>query len=114
MLLFLGLPLKKMVCGACYKLKALLIGNSGRLPSLPEASAENRRHIVPSGGNPAILVRFQSGPLNTVMYYHNGRAVEVVQKPRTNKITVAMVRDLETRQCYVVNWHALVRMPKVK
>lgn len=114
MLSLLVLPLKKMVCGAYCKLKALLIGNSERIPSLPEASAENCRHIVPSGGNLAILVRFQSGPLNTVMYYHNGRAVEVVQKPRANKITVAMVRDLETQQCYVVNWHALVRMPKVR
>jgi hypothetical protein len=100
----------QMASGASFK--APLNGNSERIPSLPEASAENRRHIVPSGGNLAMSVQFRPEPLHITVYYHNGRPVEIVQKPRGHRVTVVMVKDLETKMSYVVSWHALVCQPQ--
>jgi hypothetical protein len=104
MSLLLARRRKRTASGGSLADKAPLTGNIGRIPSLPETRAENRPHIVPSGGNPEMLVRCQPGPL-----YVDGRQVEVVQRPRsTRQPRVLFVRDVGTRMCFVVEAYKVV------
>lgn len=94
--------------------KAPLTGNIGRIPSLPEALAENRQPIVPSGGNPEMSVRFRPGPLDTRVCYLNGKPVEILYAPKAKQVNVLFVRDLETRMCFVVEAYKVVHKPEGK
>jgi hypothetical protein len=56
-----------------------------------------------------MLVRSQPWPLYSGIYYYNGNPVEVVQSPKMTRPKVVLVRDLNTRMCFVVETYKLVR-----
>ncbi len=103
-----------MACGGS-STKAPLTGNIAVIPSFPKAQAENRLLIVTLWGSREMLVRFQPGPLDSFVYYCDGRAIEIVVTPKnTARPNVLFVRDIETKMCFVVEAHKVVRLPEGK